>query len=162
MTGRHQPQIISAFFAPTSTSEVGVTQRHSGAWDATKSRIEGTAGANSDGAIVTNEEYTRIEGLQIQITNSDGYNPTFGIGVGVIAASSDIRIANNIIKGVISGAGSIGQGINENVYGSASIYNNIVYDFVNGTENCVGLTLNIVSGAAYVYNNTFSDNFFWN
>jgi hypothetical protein len=114
-------------YTPTSTSEVGTTQRHSGLWSDSKYRIEATAST-----IHVQEENVRIEGLQIKTTTIDT-NGDAGIEFYNVTGVADYRVSSNIIQGVTddtytndpiliyTDAGSSGS--------VARIWNNIIYDF---------------------------------
>ncbi len=134
--------------------------RHDGTYNTAKYRMEAASGADFDGVIIIRENYVRIEGLQFQLTNSGGNLSTSAIYMVDQTSPSDILIKNNIMKGVISAANSEGRGI----YGNdaditATITNNIIYDFVNSaTANNAGIGT-ALGGTYNIYNNTLVDNF---
>jgi hypothetical protein len=137
-------------YTPTSTSEVGATQRHSGMWSDSKYRIEATASP-----IHVQEENVRIEGLQIKTTTIDT-NGDAGIEFYNVTGVADYRVSRNIIQGVTNDtytndpiliytdAGSSGS--------VARIWNNIMYNF-DGSDSR-GVRLNDADFTVYVYNNT--------
>lgn len=122
-----------------------VSERHDGKWNSSKFRKE-----HNSWVIIVQENFVRIDGLQLQLTRSDGERSAirlFGPG-----ASSDIRISNNIIRGIISGT-AVCEGINF-VFGAAptEVWNNIIYDFINGVTDCCGIL--VTDGTKDLYNNT--------
>jgi hypothetical protein len=141
-------------YTPVSSSEVGVTQRHLGKWDDSKYKIE------SSGAIIQIiEDYVAIDGLQMKTTSSDTYN--YGIALSdTITTGSIIKISNNIMRAVLSGSSNNNFGISG---GSASgtwtvnVWNNIIYDFINGLQNS---NAGIYFGSGWnvnAYNNTVTN-----
>ena len=121
--------------------------RHDGKWNTNKYRLE--VGNNS--CIIIQEHYVRIDGLQIELTTS---TERYAIWLKP-DGSSDVRISNTIIKGVVSG-GSWVTGIN--TWGSSNdavlkCWNNIIYGF-NGYG---GAGIGNYNGILYAYNNTVSD-----
>ena len=139
-------------YTPTGTTEVGITQRHSGVWDDNKYRIEA-----SGRVIDIWEENVRIEGLQIKQTavSNPGDSGILYNGSGV----TDLRISHNIIQGVTSSSiWHCGIEVYSGAAGSvAHIWNNIVYDF---KDNVYGQGIYFTDGSytAYVYNNTAYNN----
>ncbi len=146
-------------YTPTLSTEVGVSERHVGKWDNNKYQIEHDS-SDYNAAIWSNEEYVRIDGLQIRDTSSP-LDSQYPIAMGGSAAGAmDLRISNNIIRG--SGfytIGSAGSGIFIDAVGANSVvraWNNIVYDF--NTSNDAGLCAYRQEDSdttAYIYNNTF-------
>ncbi len=137
-------------YTPTSSSEVGTNQRHQGKWDDTKYRLS-VASAEYSSALYINEEYVRVEGLQIERTGAVAYISN-GLGVGVISDDSNIRISHNIIRSTMTGTSAdyiAGIRVRE---GQIYIWNNIIYGWrgtgIYLTESYTSLT------AWYVYNNT--------
>jgi len=144
-------------YTPFNTStEINLTQRHSGKWDDTKfsSRVTG-------GTVITlNDDFIYLDGLQVQITMSSGSNK-FGItsvGTSTVGVVPEMHISNNIIKGVVSGTASQVSGIFHSWAATGSnksyIWNNIVYDFTNpGYTGMAGI---FARGhwTSYMYNNT--------
>ncbi len=135
-------------YTPTSSAEVGVSQRHRGAFG-TGFQISQT---NQD-IIQIYDAYVRVEGLVIQATvTTTGWHG--GIQSYPTVGTNDVRISHNIIKGVVT-AGNPAYGI---MFGTNStdvhrVWNNVVYNFPNtGSEN--GLCIDIDKGIAYVFNNT--------
>jgi len=136
--------------------------RHSGRWDDTNSyRIEAAAVGPNTHLVDIKENYVRIEGLQVHLTNSGDYAGCNAINIDSQVDASEIIINNNILKGTISGTSSEAIGI----YGNdaeitAKIYNNIIYDFINGgTTNKAGIKTAIAGGTYYLYNNTVHGNY---
>ena len=139
-------------YTPTSASEVGATQRHSGVWDTTKYHIE-TGGR----VLYVQEGYVRIEGLQISQT-SVSQSGDSGILVETGAETSEMYISHNIIRGVNSATWH--TGIEQYTVGPNSVayvWNNIIYDFMNAT---FGHAMNPTDPdlTSYIYNNTMFNN----
>ncbi len=124
--------------------------RHDGKWNTNKYRLE----TNNVDCITNYENYVRIDGLQIKLTTStEQYAVWMRPG-----GTSEIRISNNIIRGVVSG-GNYVTGIN--FWNSASgtvgkIWNNIIYGF-KGNSTRVGICDWEADATLYIYNNTISD-----
>ena len=138
-------------YTPTSSSEVGVSQRHRGVFG-TGFRLEGT---NAD-TIEIQDSYVRIEGLTILATVTDTSSP-WGAIWSIPNGASDVRISHNIIKGNVTDAASLAAyGITLGYIGSseqARVWNNILYNFpvVTGTE---GDGISVYYGSGYIFNNT--------
>ena len=132
--------------------------RHNGTWSTgNKYRMEITATGVGEVALQFNEEYFRADGLQIAVTNASNDNVSAFKPQG-ITANNDLRLGNTIIRGVsLSGAGDNVRGI---FCGDAdvnlTVWNCIVYDIVNGTDDCHGILF--TSGNVDLINCTFMDN----
>jgi hypothetical protein len=119
--------------------------RHPGKWDEAKYRLETTGST-----ITINDEYIRISGLQIKMTTASDYQRA--VMSNVDNTNSDVRISDNIIRGVCSDSiqDCTGIGTNWNSVVNIKIWNNILYNLENG--------IYINQGAvAQVYNNTVVD-----
>jgi hypothetical protein len=133
--------------------------RHSGVWNTTTAyRLE----VSNDAAIWINSQYVRIDGLQVRVTsvNADGEE---GVLVYYSGTGGDVRISNNIIRGVGSANSSYPYHNGIEVYndtgasGTLKIWNNIVYDFqmTSGSHYMASCLHMSASGfTAYAYNNT--------
>ncbi|MCG2690894.1 hypothetical protein L6249_02390 [Candidatus Parcubacteria bacterium] len=122
--------------------------RHSGVWDEGKYRLQ----VLNTHAVYVREEYVRVEGLQVLLTTTG----TTSDLVGIIAMYSDgtyAQISHNIVKGNLSGTCSNDSGI---VAGASyvKVFNNIVYDFLNGEDVVQGIRLWQSGTTVYTYNNT--------
>lgn len=110
----------------------------------------------SDGAIRLAEEFVRIEGLVVLITDV-GDN---GIGdVGIPNAAGDIRISHCVVASTLSPVSTqTGRGLNFSSLAATPVlkaWNNIIYDFGNGGSSTgFGISLISSSAVAYLYNNT--------
>jgi hypothetical protein len=141
-------------YTPTNTStECNLSQRHNGKWSDTKYRLEES--------LIIQNEYVRIEGLQIKFTPISTWK--FGIGLGTDGLNSDIRISNNIIHIVSPDANLFTAAINDWSENHPSkikkIWNNICY-LTGDPADSFGIRS--YSGTSYVYNNTaigFSENY---
>ncbi|NCB43847.1 MAG: hypothetical protein EOM59_14705 [Clostridia bacterium] len=139
-------------YTPVNANEAGVSQRHGGKWDEGKYLF--SYGNNLGNAINILEEYVKIDGLQISVTNQtydktainvDPTNDLEGI----------IDISNNIFKAVsvsTNGLGAIWTWYNSSG-GTAvvNVFNNSFFDFDNGAG---GTT---VSFYYYAYFNFFNN-----
>ncbi|MDQ1283669.1 MAG: Cell wall/surface repeat protein [Patescibacteria group bacterium] len=146
---------IKIYTPNSTTTEVNTSQRHSGVWSAGKYRLEITA----NNGISVEENFVRIDGLQILITNS-----TAGVFGGISTyylddiGSSEIQVSNNIIRGVISGTIQYNSGIK--FHGSSAdvimkAWNNVIYDFIRTADNTnIGIYINSAGDTLYAYNNT--------
>jgi acid phosphatase family membrane protein YuiD len=149
------PQNWIKIYTPTNIStEANNSQRHSGKWDTTKYRLDINSG---NVAITSNVNYIIFDGLQIKETASSGAAP-HGVQFGGTASNqpTNIVISNNIIAGNFSGSASGGKAI-ISYWGSSSsgtykIWNNIIYGWVNSTNDLAGMRID--NGTAYIYSNT--------
>jgi parallel beta-helix repeat protein len=101
------------------------------------------------------DDYTRIDGLQVQLTASSSIYACIRTRAG-IGASSDIRISACRCKGVISGTAT-GYGFFTNDAGSANgyvkIFNCIATDFTGGSGSSAGI-YNKYADSTVIYNCT--------
>ena len=82
-------------YTPTASSEVGITQRHSGVWDDNKYNL-----VVATAPIQAKEENLRFEGLQLKVTQVLS-NGTAGIVFyNTSAAVADYRVSSCIIEGI--------------------------------------------------------------
>ncbi|MCR4275700.1 MAG: hypothetical protein NUV83_03055 [Candidatus Wolfebacteria bacterium] len=145
----------------TSTNYINIyttaTARHNGKWDTGKYRLEVTLSADGS-AVWVREEFTKIDGLQIKASNSSAVS-TYGIFNFVDNVNSELRISNSIIKTGTLTAGSqnitglISSGARSN---NNFLWNNIIYDFKNGTRG-MGIYFGADTGynmVVHSYNNT--------
>jgi hypothetical protein len=140
-------------YTPFSSTEVGVTQRHSGKWDDVKFKMEIT-GSNQVGVLI-NTKFARIDGLQIKITSSN-QNGNTAIAVNN-STSSEAIISSNIIRGIMMGTANWNHAIDvEGPDRTIKIWNNMFYGFSLNTNVAVYTTLYPIS---YIYNNTALDSY---
>ncbi len=145
-------------YTPTATTEVGISQRHSGKWDNNKYKLERTAASGSAIDVGGTTPNIRIEGLQINVINDTGNAK--GINVYPAGGAGTMQINNNIIKGTLSGTadGSKGIVLDNGTY-EAKVWNNIVYNFINGAYGGDGIHVWLNTGInGYIYNNTVYNN----
>ncbi len=140
-------------YTPNSTSEVGISQRHSGKWDTSKYQL--VAGI---AALDIRQSYTQVDGLQL--SNGLDDNNLGGIRLPNASSPVGLRISNNIVRRNLSlapytyGSGSVGIYLGVDASGSNYVWNNIIYDW-NLNANNVGIqVVNHTSGKSYIYNNT--------
>ncbi len=141
-------------YAPSLASEVSLTQRHSGFWDNTKSRIEVS---DYFGAIYIpsgtcmNCLSIRMDGLQVNNTNT-GAGPGYGVYFNSRSSEDIFYFTNNIIKKTVEQKG-VGIRIRSG-NGASYIINNIIYGFD------IGISHYFQSGngsSTFIYNNTIDD-----
>ena len=122
-------------YTPYLPSEVGVSQRHKGVWDATKYVIRSTYAPIDIGDSFAGTNSVWIDGLQIWL-NSVTSNGNSGIITNQTGAANH-RFSNNIIRGD-SGAGNFDSYGIQFYYAAAGsvarIWNNIVYDFTRSSR----------------------------
>jgi uncharacterized delta-60 repeat protein len=154
------PSNYVKIYTPTSTSEVGASQRHNGTWDTSAYRVsmDGTRIA----AITIRERYVRIDGLQVD-SNLEFSGESNGIHVSDDNADApiEIQISNSIFRMTAASpaAQAFGIGTLNNFIGSNSdyivkVWNNTVYGYTaaGGTAGvCIYASDN---GTVYAYNNT--------
>lgn len=141
-------------YTPNNTlSEVNQSQRHQGSLNTARYMLQLSA-AN---ALTISEEYVRVDGLQIQLTvTSSTYS---GIIISPATSVANIKISNNIIKGVASGTAQNSRGIYQSSDGTSYVWNNIVHGFKNGTNTLYGIETNSSGSVMYAYNNTAYGNY---
>lgn len=125
--------------------KITCTDAHAGVWNDAKYRLE----CSNVYALHNLEEYVTISGLQISLSVSSAL--TYGIYVST-GTTSNVTIKKCILRCTsASGAYDI-IGISSGG-GVVNIWNNVVYDFVNGTRTCYGI--NVASATSgTLYNNT--------
>jgi hypothetical protein len=117
-------------------------ERHDGKWNTSKYRL--TPSASFGRALTIQEEYVRVEGLQMQNTNNtDG---TGGVFVSV-GNPSDVRITESIIRN--SGRASTSQGNINAQTGTFTLRNCIIY----GAVGASGVTLGNFGTASFTIEN---------
>jgi len=134
-------------YTPISLSEAGESQRHSGKWDSNKYYIERTTTGDYQSCIQSNDEFVRIEGIQLSVI-SGGHSYENAIAVDSIAVDNSIEIYSSIVKG----NGSADNGTIS--YESAdtpnlTIVNSVFYDFT-----AAGIYNNSRMNNVILYNNT--------
>ena len=131
-------------YTPVSTLEVGMNQRHVGAWGATGYMLNvGTANAH---ALQITTLSARVEGLQIY---HDAPGPYFILFMDDNSGVRSDYVSNNLLNSgpTHGGSGLVMQG-GSGIY---RVYNNIV----TATTNCIDMNAG-GTYTAYVYNNTTS------
>lgn len=129
-------------FTPTGDSESINNQRHSGIKNTNKFLLT----ASSGNLIVLREDYTRVEGIQMDKSDTS-------FGMCMYLKENGLRVTDCILYNTGSGGA---YGISwEPPAGTSTVYvvNNLLYDFDDDAMNSyvgTGNTLNV-----YCYNNTF-------
>jgi subtilisin-like proprotein convertase family protein len=134
------PNSYIKIYTPTSTNQVGVTQRHNG--------TAGTGYRINPGitSIRVDSPYVQIEGLEIYGFGGVG-NGTRGIHLPSLSTRG-VTISQNLIHSEVSGNNGWGIHVdNYNQQGYHKIFNNIIYEINEGMR----LDTNY---PVYVYNNT--------
>ncbi|MFA4941286.1 MAG: hypothetical protein WC582_01650 [Patescibacteria group bacterium] len=130
------------------------TGRQAGVWDDTKYRLSST------NANVLNiyEDFVRVDGLQIQMIATNTYR--YGVEVQP-GDGAEIQISNCIIRGNLSDTANNINGVMLKYYADGTrtlkIWNNIIYNWINGENTIGGLWFNS-SWISYAYNNTVYNN----
>jgi hypothetical protein len=139
-------------FAPRQPGEVGISQRHAGAYDATKYQLVRTANGGNH-LIDIFAGFVRVEGLQVVDLAQN--SPDADINAEVSDAS-DVRISESILRGNVANAQlSTGVAIAGQARGSLKVWNSVLQGF---SAACVFDNTIAGSGATtYLYNNTLSD-----
>ena len=141
-------------YAPNLSSEVGVTQRHSGVWDNTKARI---ADADYYGAIYIGAgaclscRAIRIDGVQVNNSRT-GTGEGHGIYYNGRYLEDTYFFTNNIITKTVEQKG-IGLRFRGNK-STSYIVNNLIYGFNGGIKHNINTG---DGGKAVIYNNTIDD-----
>lgn len=136
-------------FAPSLSTEVGTSQRHSGIWDNTKARV---VNDGYDGVIAFGVQGMRIDGLQLENNRTQtGSERAAGISSNSWLYG-DIQITNNIIRKTVAvwnGWLTVPGIITSGTHSRWVISNNIVAGFNVGI-----LLFGGEHRYSYVYNNT--------
>ena len=129
-------------YTPTSTSEVGISQRHNGTWG-NGYRLAPSSGS----AIIIYDDHVRIEGIAVKPAASGA-----GVSVSGVAADNDVRISHCLLVG--QGAGVSTRGLLANDADlNLTVWNTIAYN--HGTYQ--GFQFTSVN-TAYCYNCTAYNN----
>jgi co-chaperonin GroES (HSP10) len=131
-------------YTPFEKDDVGESQRHAGVWESNKYILDVASGY----AIENNDNYVRIEGIQIDHGDSTAtaiFNGTIPSG------GTEIQVSSNLIKGN-NGSYAAGIVFNDSDITTTKVWNNIIYDFDGGFGK--GVHYSGSSGTGYVYNNT--------
>jgi hypothetical protein len=152
-------------YTPTLTTEVGISQRHTGIANSGFKLAPIDAAVQSFNIIYLQIPYVRIEGIEID--GSGITNATYTSGIRVLKGMTnvgDIRIDSMIIHDLsTSSAGYPWEGTmgiidlheTSNAGPPMTITNNIIYDLYNNTiEGHIGGILVGSRTTSYVYNNT--------
>lgn len=98
-------------------------ERHDGKWNTAKYRL--TNSAEFTRTLSINEDFVRVEGLQVEHTNGNGVSPV-EISSTANAASSDVRISDCVVRSSSTRTGGAGSGIYQGS-GKLSVQNTVVY-----------------------------------
>ena len=133
----------------TVTIQQATSDAHGGKWNTSVYRLELSEGT----ALTIREDYVSIVGLQVHVTTAAA--SVYGISIGSLGVSNSIIISKCIVRGTVSATG-IANGISSaSTYTNLKIYQNLVYDFVNGSNFMIGIYLRNASASALsnlVYN----------
>lgn len=122
------------------------TDRAGCSWNAAKYRL-----APSDAAcIIINEDYVRVDGLQIAIAATTAARN--GVYVALVGAATDIRLSNLLVKGSNSADyGEIGININDST-ATVSIWNCLIYGLASSASRTTTFPFSLSCAAASIYN----------
>lgn len=143
-------------YTPYLATEVGVSQRHSGVWNAS---LFYNQSANSNGTFSGLANNIWFDGLQLQVPAATSNSKVFSIQ----DTATNVKISNCIIRAP-AGSGTSQNGIDFLGWQASTerhyVYNNIFYGFKrNGTG--VAVNVNLGSGdILYFYNNTVAGNYY--
>ena len=136
-------------YTPYLKNEVGESQRHNGIWESGKYWVSNTSGAT----IYIGQEFTEVDGLQVDVAQGTGNR--YGINSGMDVIRSDnyqrlyIRNSNTPIL-------TIRRGIH--LEGSGKIYNTIIYDFKSGANEYQGINPRVWDGnESWIFNITIQN-----
>ena len=129
-------------FTPTTTAQVGTSQRHSGEWSDDYYYLD-LIGSQ---AFEINNQYTKIVGIQFDV-DSDGTN----IGLNPTAGGF-IQFGKNIITNSSDNFGIAAINISGTSNSEFTLYNNIIYDFDSGSSD--GISINNPNSIVKIFNNT--------
>src|SRR3989339_114626 len=125
------------------------TARHAGKWDDAKYILSAASGIDVSALNVI------IEGIQIKVANG-----SWGFGIKYTPAGAGwVKIIGNIIRAnSFSGVTYSTKGIWLRTWNATHyVYNNVIYDFVNGATYTNHMGIFVDSGTAYLYNNTIQN-----
>ena len=155
-------------YTPVSSSEVGVSQRHTGLAGTGYVRQPVKSSAGHTELLEINTNYVRVEGLEFDGSNVTGAENFYGIFIQVASGSTDIRIEHSLIHDLTNSnntpassryvRGIYSGGTSEDL---VKIANTIIYAIANINTSsgsaAHGISLKHDQGASYVYNNIVFD-----
>jgi len=111
-------------YTPTSTSQVGISQRHNGTWGT------GFRMTPSGSAFLVSEDYVRIEGIAIQAySGANSSIISISSTYGTISDNNDVRISHCLLYGQTGTYNSRGVFISDsNSKVNVTIWNTIAYN----------------------------------
>ena len=152
-------------YTPTEANEVGTTQRHGGAWSASKYHMQCAPSSLREGCIKISDEHVRVDGLQIHVSSTTTDEQA---GIYVTGSGSNARfdISNNIIRGNPSNSYYYHVGIGYYLTSTltTNVWNNIIYDFLHNFNRAAGIYVGDAEATCNAYNNTVhnSSRGYWN
>ncbi len=130
-------------YTPTSTSEVGSSQRHSGTYSSGGYALEVT---NSNGLVLASNDVV-IDGLKFSVTQDDGNSYS---ALQITADAPNITVKNSIFKS--SNADNlIGIDCQSGTGGEIFVYNDVFHDFAGANSYAMKFS---TTSEVYLYNNT--------
>ncbi|EKD25972.1 MAG: hypothetical protein ACD_79C01424G0001, partial [uncultured bacterium] len=139
-------------YTPVSTTEVGVTQRHSGVFDSNKFNMN----VGAQYVIHLSDANVEICGIQGTLNANNQNNRDF-IFVNTTDAGF-FNLSKSIIKGNISGTSQYPEGLGLNSADIISIvYNNIFYSIKSDDNTATAIWKFESAGPSTIYNNTIYD-----
>ncbi|MDQ1284238.1 MAG: hypothetical protein QG620_586 [Patescibacteria group bacterium] len=139
------PNYVKVYTPYNTTTEVNQGQRHQGRWDETKYTLSVQINNGAEDIV--------IDGLQIKYTLSSGSGGAVWAASGATITRGKLTVSNNLIQGNLSGTADYVWGIlSDDPQQSLVVYNNIIYNWVNGSNHCYGMYTD--DHSAYIYNNT--------
>ncbi len=121
--------------------------RHNGKWDDNKYRLETT----NDFGIVVMENFVRIEGLQVKLTNSSGEHYAIRF---TNVSGAELRVSKCIIRGEVTGGTYVNGIYSDSVNANSTLraWNNVIYGFTQSSS--AGIYTYSSGITVYAYNNT--------
>jgi hypothetical protein len=131
-------------FTPVDSSQVGVSQRHTGAWTAAAYTLGHVCAEYDELFTIGQHMVVRIDGLQIDKTGSGSQYCT----AVMIENDAVVDLSNNIIRG--TGTEGVGVFLSSK-FALLRMWNNVVYDAAVNSGDGIHVGSNT---QAFIYNNT--------
>jgi len=127
---------------------VGTGSRHSGIWDETKYKLQGSTGA----ILITSVKYVTLKGLQLE---HSGDNTNQNNCIWWQYSTGSIVIDSVIVKGMTNFTGNPWLFTTDRDSGSVYIKNSLFYNYSGTGADTRGITTYASNVNFYLYNNTF-------
>ena len=163
------PNNYIRIYTPVSTSEVGVSQRHTGTAGTGYVRRPSVAGPGSYDVLQIDTNYVRVEGIDFDGSALTGAENLYGIRIQAASGSTDIRVEHCLIHDLSNSNATPASAryvraiysLSGNSTDLVKIANTAIYGISNINTNSGsgtnGISLKHDGGASYLYNNTVFD-----